>query len=692
MRLQFSLFIFLILFIRIQGEAQDPEMPVYNSSQLEAMAERNGVDPQDDSYELDLEAYLNHRLNLNAAGEEDLVQLHLLKTLQISNFLSYRKLLGPLLTVYELQAVPGWDLETIRSLLPYINIGQDESLYSAMRERWKGGDHALLIRTAQTLEKSRGFEKPVNPEASYYEGSALKVFLRYTYNYKNLLAFGFIGEKDAGEPFFRGAQRYGFDFYSFHFFIQHTGIIRALALGDFTVNLGQGLIQWQGFAITKSSQTMAIKREAMTLRPYHSAGEFNFHRGIGISLQKAKWQTTLFLASQKISTNTEPDTTGREDLFSSFENSGYHRTPAEIADRYNSSEISAGGNIQYGSNQLMVGLNGIYFQFSRPFKKMVVPYNLYSLTGTRLTDYSFNYHYTLANLHLFGELAVDQGWHPAIVQGALISLRGNLDMSFLYRNISPAFQSLYSDAFTENSVPNNEKGFYAGIAFRPAPGLQLDFYQDLFIFPWLKYGVDAPSGGRDLLVQVVYSPDKYWRLTVLFKNERKELNSETTITGMHEMKEPVKKRWRIETDYSISKACNFSGRMEFVRIDMPGINPQLGFLGLTEFGFRKSGFAGNMAAVIFETNGYDTRLYLYEPDLLYNFSLPVYFGKGLHYYINLHRDFSRLFARANSRIHISAWLKWDQTFYPGVTSIGTGLDEIPGNRRSELKAQLLVRW
>ncbi len=295
----------------------------------------------------------------------------------------------------------------------------------------------------------------------------MKVFIRYTYNYKNLLAFGFTGEKDAGEPFFRGAQRYGFDFYSFHFFLQHAGIVRALAIGDFTVNLGQGLIQWQSIAFTKSAQALAIKREASCLRPYHSAGEFNFHRGLGISLQKGRWQTSLFISAQKISTNLETDSSGSNDLFSSFQHSGYHRTPAEIADRNNSQQFSAGMNLQYHSNRLMFGVNWIHFQFNRPFKKREDLYNLYSLRGTRLTDFSLDYNYTLANLHLFGELAVDQWKHLAFLQGALISLRENLDMSFLYRNISPGFQSLYSDAFTENSFPNNERGLYAGLVFRP---------------------------------------------------------------------------------------------------------------------------------------------------------------------------------------------------------------------------------
>jgi hypothetical protein len=594
--------------------------------------------------------------------------------------------------VHELQAVPGWDLETIRRLIPYIRISRDELVYSAMKERWKGGNASILLRVGQVLEKSKGFEKPTAPDASYYEGSAQNYFIRYNYNYKQLLSYGFSGEKDAGEPFFRAPQRYGFDFYSFHFYLKQMGMIRSFAIGDFTVSMGQGLIQWQTFSTTKSSQAMAIKREADCIRPYHAAGEYNFHRGAAISLQKGKWQSNLFISSRRISTNINTDTAGREDLFTSFQQSGYHRTPSEIADRNNNRQISAGINIRYTGTPFSIGLNCVHFEFSLPFRKKDEPYNLYSLKGKRLTDYSMDYSYTYKNLHLFGEWAMDQWRHFAFIQGALISLGDNISMSFLYRNISVAYQSLYSDAFTENTVPNNEKGFYSGISIRPAAGLQLNMYYDLFIFPWLKFQVDAPSAGRDLLLQASYQPNKFWKLNVLYKNEIKTGNVSEPNSITHGLMSPVKQRWRIETDYAISHALNFSSRVEFLSIGMNGLPTRYGYLEMAGFSFRKSGFSLSMGIAVFETDDYDTRIYAYEPDLLYHFSLPSFYGRGIHYYINMHQDFSRLMGRGHGHFKMSGWLKWGQSFYPGSTSIGTGLDEIPGNRKSEIKAEVLIQW
>ncbi|HEY8733029.1 MAG TPA: hypothetical protein VIL90_00595, partial [Puia sp.] len=577
-------------------------------------------------------------------------------------------------------------------LIPYIMVGRDESLYTTIRERWRGGDHAFLIRGSQVIEKSKGFEKPRSADASHYKGSAQKIFMRYTYNYKQLLEYGFTGEKDAGEPFLKGAQRYGFDFYSFHFFLQRAGLLRALAIGDFAVNLGQGLLQWQTVSFTKSSQALALKREASTFKPYHSAGEFNFHRGIGVSLENGKWQASLFVSSQKISTNLVSDTNRKEDLLSSFQNSGYHRTASEIADRNNSRQFSAGGNIRFRSKQFMVGFNYIQFHFSRPFQKRDEPYNLYSFHGKELTDYSIDFNYTLANVHTFGEIATDQWLHTAFVQGALISLGENLDMSFLYRNISPAFQSLYSDAFTENSIPNNEKGFYAGFAFRPATGWQADLYYDVYVFPWLKYRIDGPSAGRDILFQVVYQPNKWWHFTTLYKNESKDGNLLFKEGTTNTLATSDKQRWLIETQCSASRSVSFTSLMEFLWLTGSGKSLRQGFLGTATAGFRKSGFSVNVSLAVFETEDYETRIYANEPDMLYNISLPAYYGRGIHYYMNLHKDFKRLPGLHSKQFKLSGWLKWGQIFYPGLSSIGSGLDEIKGNKKSEIKAQVLVQW
>ena len=127
-------------------KTQTPDMTGVYPEQLEEMTEKNNAEPVDDSYLTDLEHFRRHPLNVNAATEEELEQLHLPDVLQIKNLILYRKMLGPLLSVYELQSIPGWDLEIIRKILPYVCVERNESLYVSVKERWKGGDSDFLIR------------------------------------------------------------------------------------------------------------------------------------------------------------------------------------------------------------------------------------------------------------------------------------------------------------------------------------------------------------------------------------------------------------------------------------------------------------------------------------------------------------------------------------------------------------------
>ena len=107
-----------------------------------------------------------------------------------------------------------------------------------------------------------------------------------------MLQYGITADKDAGEPFFKGINSKGFDFYSFHFFTRNVSIFKTIAIGDYIVNLGQCLIQWQSLAFKKSSEVLSIKRQAATLRPYTSGGEFYFNRGAAATIQKGNIEGT----------------------------------------------------------------------------------------------------------------------------------------------------------------------------------------------------------------------------------------------------------------------------------------------------------------------------------------------------------------------------------------------------------------
>src|ERR1700712_983426 len=97
-----SLILFFSVMIGFYTRGTGQELPEFRKEQLEIMAEKNDAEPKDDSYEMDLTEFASHPMNLNTATADDLIQLHMLNALQIRNFISYRNLLGSLLSLHEL--------------------------------------------------------------------------------------------------------------------------------------------------------------------------------------------------------------------------------------------------------------------------------------------------------------------------------------------------------------------------------------------------------------------------------------------------------------------------------------------------------------------------------------------------------------------------------------------------------------
>lgn len=652
--------------------------PADTEQQLENLTDDREEETEDDSYLQQLLQFKRNPLNLNSVSAIELKELKILTDLQIDNFISYRKLMGNLVSIYELQAVPTWDVNTIKKLLPYITAVNVISIAEYFGKRLREGEQIFLTRYSQALEKAKGY----TPKAAgnYYLGGKERVFFRYRYQYKNLLQYGIVGDKDAGEQFFKGAQKNGFDFYSVHLFARKIGIIQSLALGDFTVNMGQGLIQFQSLAFGKSADVMGGKRQSTVLRPYNSAGEYNFHRGAGITIKKEMFEATAFGSLRNLSTNFVADTVSREDFFSSFQTSGYHRTAGEIADRTNMQQQTFGGNITLRSDRWHIGFNGIYYHFSLPIKKSAEPYNYFAISGRTWRNYSTDYSFTYRNLHFFGEAAIDKRQNTAFVNGLLISLDPRVDVSLVQRTISKGFQSINGNAFTENTYPTNEKGLFAGISIKPTANWRLDAFADFFSFPFLKYRVDAPSVGREYLAQLTYTPNKQVEVYARFRHEAKQANKPGNTTVSDYLVFLPKQNFRTQISYKINPSITLRNRNEILWFDKNGPNVEKGFL--TYFGFfykpMMEPLSANLRLQYFETDGYNSRIYAYENDVLYFFSIPAFYDKGYRYYINLNYDVSK---------KLTVWLKWSQSIFENRTTVGSGLDEIKGNKKSEFKVQ-----
>ena len=159
--------------------------------QLENLTENaEDAESEDDAFLQQMAHFIKDPVNLNTATESDLKELMIFTPLQIQNLISYRNLFGNFITIYELQAIPAWNISLIRKIRPYVTVTQRVLTLNTVENRLRGGEKTVLVRVTQVLEKSKGYKLDSITANNFYPGSPQKILLRYKYQYKNLLQYG----------------------------------------------------------------------------------------------------------------------------------------------------------------------------------------------------------------------------------------------------------------------------------------------------------------------------------------------------------------------------------------------------------------------------------------------------------------------------------------------------------------------
>ena len=635
-----------------------------------------------------LEIFKKNPINLNETTFDVLQSLGLLTDFQIKNILNYRQKTGRFLIIYELQAIPSLDLETIKKVLPYLKIDASLDDYNiSVLNMVRQGKNEMFARWGRIAEQQKGYLPNENPTASRYLGDPNRLYFRLRHTYENHLSYGLTAEKDPGEEFFRGSNKQGFDYYSAHFCLNnYNKTIKTLAIGDYVVSLGQGLMVFQGFAPQKTAFVTSIKRSGKPVKQYTALNENNFFRGAAATLGIGKkLDLTIFASRRNKDANRifRNDTTDVFEGFTAFQTSGFHRTQAEIGDKNAVTENAVGGSLKYKNSTASIALNSLFLQYNQPLSRTIQPYNQFFANGDKLLNISTDYAFIYKNFYFFGETALSSNGAVATTNGLLANLDRTIDLAVLHRNIPRNYQSLLGNAFTENTLPNNEKGTYVGIEITPNYNWKISGYFDIWRNPWLTFSADSPSEGYEYLGKITYLVKRKWDATLLFRYKTKELNTSDNVTKTNFLQNNARSQLRLHLNNKITKQIELRSRLEWVQFDDgSGQNvPNNGFLVYQDVIYKPINFPLSLTArfAIFDTKDYNSRIYAYENDILYSFSVPPYFNKGTRGYFNLRYDGIR---------HLTMEFHYGRTFFANKTTFGSGLDEINQSQRSELKAQI----
>ncbi len=696
-----------------------PKINENNINQLESIIEN--LESEDGEFDNntfleDLEYLKEKKININVANKDDLRSIDMLNEFQINGIQNYIEAYGPMQSIYELNGILELDKEEIQYLSDYLYIDDNNSYqYNSLKDRLKNGKHTIFLLYQQVLEQQAGYEDR-DPESTsqskYYEGIKPKLYARYRYQHSNDLSYGITLEKDAGEQLFSkgitftdangqvlsNSYRGGIDYISGHLFLKNRNLLKAIAIGDYEVKLGEGLVVWQGYSVGKTANDINIKRRGFPIKPHTSANEINYFRGAAFTLDlPANFELTAFGSFKKIDGNQifnndeeDPLNDVLSDEITSVQTSGYHRTIGELLDKNAINQSSAGGNLKWVGKMASVGVNAMYNHISTPLGTSDEPYKKFFFSGQDLINASINYSVLKNNAHFFGETALsssDKTKGIATLNGVMFKASG-ADISILHRYFDKRHQILYTDianAFAEGSRPQNEHGLYVGISFSPFKNAVLNGYIDLYKRPWLAYRADAPSNGLETLAQLTFKPNRKIEAYARGKFEIKETNAANNTTELDFLVPSKRTNVRLHTTYKLNAEFSLRSRIEFAFFN-DGVNDwEKGILLYQDLTYRHPSekFTATGRFALFQTDTYDARIYAYENDVLYAYSVPPYYGRGARYYL--------LFKWSITR-HMDFWLRFAQTYFNDRETISSGANEIDGNTRSDIKVQVRFKF
>jgi len=628
-----------------------------------------------------LNYYRKHPIDLNNATKDQLQELIFLSPIQINEILSHSLENGPFINVYELQSIRSLDIESVNLLINFVKVTLPTSFQDlTFKKLVQKADHDIMVRIGKILERQAGFSTLANSKEANYQGSAWRVLTRYRYNFSNSLAASLNMEKDAGEQFFDSSKNKGFDFYSGNISIRGSGVVKKLLIGDYALQFGQGLVMWSGSSFGKGSGISTIAKQDFGLKPYSSVNESMFLRGASGTFKFRKLFFTPFFSKK----NLDASTTDQGKEISTISFSGLHRTKSEIENKSRLSSTIYGAHIQFNSKRLNIGFTSYQTQFSLPFSIGKSLYEQYDFRGNLLTNLGINYDYNYKNTYFFGEMAHSKNGGSAFINGIMSSLSPRVSLVLMHRRYAKNYHSFFNQSVSEASNPVNESGFYSALSLKFDSKWDLFTYSDFFRFPWLKFRVNAPSSGYEIFAQINYKMNKKLNLSTRFKQQVREENSEGIIT--HSGLETVdKQNYRIEISYGINDRFSFRNRVEMVRYQKGNSKFELGFLNYQDIIYKpmSSRLSGNVRFGIFDTESFNSRIYAYENDVLYAYSVPAYQGKGVRFYVNARYTLIRGF---------DLWLRYSLTSYYDQITVGSGGDQINGNKRSDIRMQIRYQF
>ena len=619
-----------------------------------------------------LEERAAERINLNQTSREELEQLPFLSTQQVEALVEFLDRYHPMRSLSELRMIKALDHETRQLLQCFVTVGAEATkrVWPTSADVLKYGHHTFMATAKIPFYERRG-------DQNGYLGYRYRHDVRYQFNYNNRIKFGLTAAQDAGEPFFSGKNKMGYDHYSYFVQLRDMGHLKELNLGMYRVQLGMGLIMNTGFHLGKLATLQSMGRATHALTAHSSRSVAGYLQGIATTVQLNRhWQATAFASLRYVDATLNDDSTVRTII-----SSGYHRTPTEMDKKHNTQKTDLGASIGWRSGTLYVCGNAVFTHFNRSLQPLdttsLTPnYRRYAAEDNNFLNVSIDYGYNNHRWTLAGETALNRQGAVATLHTVSLKATNQLMLLLLHRYYDKRYTALQARSFSEGNNVQNEHGIYLGASWQPSSCWQLQGYVDYAHFPWARYLASSSSDAFDALLSARYQV-KQWTLTGRYRwhIRQRDNDNKTLLINRTEHKLRLGVQWDINRQWSMHSqadgvVCQYRG------------NSSRGIMLSGQGQWQWHWLKAHANIGWFCTDDYDSRLYQYESSVLYDFGFPMYYGRGIRYSIMVRADIGQ---------RLTATAKMGTTRYFDRSSIGTGLQQVDGSALTELLLQIRYR-
>lgn len=630
-------------------------------------------------------------VSLNTATKESLESIPFLTESQVEALSYYIYRYSPLVSLSELLLVDGIDEQTLRWLRPFVILGKpkENSLETpSLKKILSYGKQEILANTGRSLQNKLGYEnvhKNVSADSSYL-GDPYQVRLKYSFNFKNKVQWGLVLEKDAGERLWNKHNN-GIDYASFHFLVKSQRRLKELILGDYNLKFGQGLVCSDYFSLGKNTSGLSVEQTGNIMSRHFSSSESGFFRGIVSTyiLKPFTMEKSFGIEVTTFGSYRKLDGEIVDGYFSSISSTELHRTQKETAINDKIKLWTVGAHLTLLTEKGQFGITYLSYRFNAVFSPLWKLYNCNYFRGNHNENVSVDYRLRYNNMLFFGEMAFDGKMNTAVLAGLNFKPYSRLSLSLLGHSYAPEYNAYYANAFSEGTLVKNEYGFLSTGEWHFFRRWQLNFYCDVYAFPWLKYRINAPSDGFEYAIQTVFKPTSYSQINIRYKTMSKYKNINISEDKFPSVENVIKNQIRLQLSF-LQGAWELKTLMDGNCVSIPSNQSKTSGLGLSQeinYSPVKRNYTVSLKYALFDTDNYENRIFSYEKSYPGSFSFSSYYGEG--------NRFSLLFNyKCSSKLNV--WLKVSQSAYNDRSLIGTDLEQVKGNCLTDVSGMIRLKF